>query len=455
MMAQVNPSPWTVFRIIALAIFLVSLDATIVVAAFPALRNEFRISLPTDLSWVMNAYTIATASLLVPSGRLADLMGRKKIFISGLLLFTLGSLLCGVSVNAGMLIAARVVQALGAAMLTPASLALVLHAFPKEKRAVAVSLWSVFGALAAAIGPALGSIVIEYASWRWAFLINLPLGLVAWWLAHKTLVESKSPEIGAKLDVVGVILITLGGFLITLGIVQSETWGWNNVKTAASIVAGIASLLYFVMWAKDKTSAAIDLALFDDKTYRYVTLATLVFGIAFSMMFLSSFLYLMGIWKYQQSVTGIAVSAGPLMVIPIAVLSGKFAAKYGHRSQLVLGGMLYATAQLWQWWHVSPVADYWGVWFPSQVIGGASIGLLLPGLSGAAVARLPPQLFGVGGAVNNAVRQLGGVLGTAITVVMVGKENAPIESFANVFLILTAVGVTTAILSLPVNTKPK
>ena len=380
-----NLSPWMVFRLLAVSAFLVSLDATIVVAAFPSLRQEFSGNLATDLSWIMNAYTITTAALLVPAGRLSDLMGRKRLFLRGLLLFTLGSLLCSLAPSVWTLVAARFVQALGAVLLTPASLALLLEAFPKEKRAIAVSLWTVVGALAAAVGPAIGSWVIEASSWRWAFLINLPIGLVAWWLSRRLLVESSNVPLGASLDLMGVALLTMGGALLTLGIVNSEVWGWRSWATTASLVTGIMAILSYIAWARDKKDAAVDLELFEDRTYRFVTLATLVFGIAFSMMFLSSFLFLMGIWKYSQSLTGLAVAMGPFVVMPVAIASGRWAARHGHRPVLVIGGVLYGVAQLWLWWRVDATSAYWLVWFPSQVVGGAAIGLLLPGLSAAAV----------------------------------------------------------------------
>ncbi len=449
-----SPTPWMVFRLLAVSVFLVSLDATIVVAAFPSLRQEFGGNLATDLSWILNAYTITTAALLVPAGRLADLMGRKRLFLQGLLLFTLGSLLCGLAPSVWTLVAARFVQALGAVLLTPASLALLLEAFPKEKRAIAVSLWTVVGALAAAVGPAIGSWVIEASSWRWAFLINLPIGLVAWWLSRRLLIESRNVPLGASLDLTGVALLTAAGALLTLGIVNSEVWGWRSWATTASLVAGIMAILSYIAWARDRKDATVDLELFEDRTYRFVTLATLVFGIAFSMMFLSSFLFLMGIWKYSQSLTGLAVAMGPFVVMPVAIATGRWAARHGHRPVLVIGGVLYGVAQLWLWWRVDATPAYWLVWFPSQVMGGAAIGLLLPGLSAAAVVRLSPARFGVGGAVNNAVRQLGGVLGTAIAVVLVGAPNAPLSDYKQVFLVLAAVGFATALLSLPIDTRP-
>ena len=176
--ASDRPSPWAVFRLTAIAVFLVSLDATVVLAAFPALRTAFPGTSPAELSWVINAYTIVYAALLVPAGRLADLHGRKRLFLIGLAGFGLGSLLCALAPGPMSLVAARALQAAGASLLTPASLALILEAFPVSKRAVAVSLWGAVGAMAAAVGPALGAWLIVWTSWPWVFLINVPI--VAW-----------------------------------------------------------------------------------------------------------------------------------------------------------------------------------------------------------------------------------------------------------------------------------
>jgi MFS family permease len=272
-------APWRVFQIAGIAVFLVSLDATVVIAGFPAFRRAFPAVGVSDLSWILNAYTIVYAALLVPSGRLADLVGRRRIFLQGLALFTLGSLLCGASPSPALLIASRVLQAAGAALLTPASLALILNAFPVERRAIAVSLWGALGGLAAALGPALGSWLIERTSWHWIFLINLPIGVLTMALARRNLEESKSPETGARPDVPGIALIMAAVGAIALGCSKSNEWGGYSPLTWSVLGAGILLTCAFVAWARGKTSAALDLTLFDDRTYRYVNLATFVFGV--------------------------------------------------------------------------------------------------------------------------------------------------------------------------------
>ncbi len=447
-------SPWRVFRIASLAVFLVSLDATVVVAAFPALRAAFPGTAAADLSWVLNAYTIIYAALLVPAGRLADLLGRRRLFLQGVALFTLASALCGIAPTPTALIALRALQAAGAALLTPASLALILRAFPAQQRAVAVSLWSAVGAFAAALGPAAGSWLIEQTSWPWIFLINLPIGIVTWWLARSYFVESTSPETAARPDLLGIALLVAGVGALALGIVKSDSWGWASALTWGAIAGGLGLLLVFVGWARGRPSAALDLTLFDDRSYLFVNLAPLVFGVAFTTMFLSFFLFVTGIWHYPQGLAGLAITPGPLMVIPTAILAGRAAGRYGHRPLLVAGGLLYALSNLWYAARIGVQPDYLGLWLPGQIVGGIAIGLVLPALSGAAAARLTPARFGVGNAVNNAIRQMGSVIGAALAIAMVGRVGASLDAFRNVYLLLAALGVATSLLSWPVHTRP-
>lgn len=445
---QPGASAWRTFFVASTAVFLVLLDTTAVIAAYTSLRAQFSSVSVADLSWTLNAYTVLFAALLVPAGRLADLMGRKRIFLHGLALFCLASALCAWAPDITTLIAARAVQAAGAALLTPASLALVLGAFPIEKRAAAVGLYSAVGALAAAVGPAFGSWVIEVSSWHWVFLVNVPLGGVAWALARRHLQESTSPETGARPDWPGITLLTLGAGAVVWGIVRADSPGW--VQPTAAGAAGLALLMAFGWWAKGKPAAALDLTLFADRSFLFVNLATAVFGVAFTAMFLSSFLFLMGIWGYSQGLAGWAVTPGPLVVIPVAVAAGRLAGRIGHRPLLVSGGVLYAVAQAWLSARIGSTPSYLATWLPSQLLGGAAVGLVLPALSGAAVAKLGPSRFGVGVGVNNAVRQLGSAAGAALAVAMVGRSTAALSQFQWLHAVLATLGLLTALLCLPV-----
>ncbi len=450
-MGQVNP--WGVFAVSSGAVFMVSVDATIAVAAFPDLRQSFADTAPSDLSWVLNAYTILYAALLVPAGRLVDLHGSRGLFLIGLAVFTLASAACGLAPGTGSLIIARVVQAVGGAILTPASLALILGAFPSEKRTAVVGMWSGVGALGAAVGPGAGGILIELASWRAAFLVNIPIGALLLWFAWRRLPSLGGAARGEGLDILGILLIVGGVSILTYGIVQIESLGIGALVVWLSVLAGTGLLSGYVLWARRRKNAAIDMALFEDRTYTLVTLATFVFGIGFAMLFLTTFLFLLEIWNFGQGLTGLAVTPGPLVVILVAVTSGRLVTRLGHRTVIVAAGLLFGLVQSWLATQVTATPAYLTFWLPLQIIGGIAIGFLLVGLSGAAVAGLPPARFGVGGAVNNAVRQLGGVIGTALAVVLVGQPQTPLAGFQSAFLWIAGLSVLTAIIGFGLRAK--
>ena len=341
-----HSTPWGVFGVASIAVFLVSINTTVLFAAFGALRAGFPGSTAADLSWVLNAYTVVYAALLVPAGRLVDAQGRKRIFQLGLVLFLVASAACGAAANVGMLVAARVLQAVGAALLTPSSLALVLGAFPIERRAVAVSLWGAVGGLAAALGPSVGAGIVDALGWRWAFFINLPLGLLAWWRGRRRLTEWRSVDHAASLDVPGIVLADRRSR--RTGVRPRAIGGarWRSLTVLGSMASGLVVLLIFVGWARRAAHPAVDLSLFADRTYRYVNAASLAFGIAFAMMFFGLFFFLMEVWHGSPPKAGLAVTPGPLLVVPVAIIAGRVAARVGHRPVLVAGGLLYAAGGL-------------------------------------------------------------------------------------------------------------
>ncbi len=447
-------SPWPVFFVASIAVFLVSIDSTVLFAAFAALRSGFPQSTAADLSWVLNAYTVVYAALLVPAGRLADALGRKRVFQLGLLLFLAASAACGAAPTVGWLVASRVLQAIGAALLTPASLALVLGAFPVEKRAIAVSLWGAVGGLAAALGPSVGAEVVDALGWRWAFFLNLPLGLLAWWRGRSRLSEWRQANAEVSLDGVGIALLIASVGALAFGIVEADARGWGSPVVWGALIAGLALLGVFVGWARRTPHPAVDLSLFADPTYRFVNLATLSFGIAFTMMFFAMFFFLMKVWHYSLPQAGLAVSPGPLLVVPVAMVAGRIAARVGHRPLLVGGSLLYACGGLWLYGRVSPEPDFLGVWLPGLCMTGIAVGLVLPALGAAAVAHLPPARFGVGSAVNQAVRQMGSVLGVSATVAFVGHAAPQIADFQSLYLAHVGLALLTGLLCLPVDTRP-
>jgi len=452
-----NPAPttpWGVFAVASMAVFLVSIDTTVLYAAFGAIRAGFPASTAASLSWVLNAYTVVYAALLVPAGRLVDAHGRKRVFQAGLLLFLAASAACGAATGVGMLIAARALQAVGAALLTPSSLALVLGAFPAERRAIAVSLWGAVGGLAAALGPSVGAAVVDALGWQWAFFLNLPFGLLAWWRGQRRLTEWRSPDHAAPVDGTGIALLIAGVGALAFGIVQADALGWRSPVVLGFGSTGLALLLVFVAWARRAQHPAVDLSLFAERTYRNVNLATLSFGIAFAMMFFGFFFFLMQTWQYSLPRAGLAVSPGPMLVVPVAMVAGRIAARVGHRPLLVVGSLVYAAGGLWFYLRAGPVPDYLGTWLPGLMLTGTAVGMVMPSLSGAAVARLAPARFGVGSAVNQAVRQMGGVLGVAATVALVGHAHPQIADFRWLYATHITLSLLTALLCLRVDTRP-
>lgn len=449
-----SPSPWPVFWVASIATFLVSLDTTMLFAAFDALRHAFSDSTPAELSWVLNAYTVVYATLLIPAGGLADTHGRKRVFLMGVTLFLAASAACGLASSVGWLIAARVLQAMGAALLTPASLSLVLAAFPQSRRSVVVSLWGAVGGLAAAVGPSAGSFVIDTFGWPWAFYINLPLGGYALWRGAALLSESAKPETRRRVDVLGMVLLMLAVGAITLAIVETDSPSWSRSELVQLGVAGLAAIGAFIVWARHTPAPLVDLKLFHHRTYRYVNAATLVFGTAFSMMFLTFFFYMMNIWHFSLPMAGLAVTPGPLFVMPTAIVTGRLATRLGHRSFLVGGSLLYALSSVWFLLVPSTEAQYLTHWLPGLVMSGIAVGLVLPSLSATAVNRLPVADYAVGSAVNQATRQIGSVLGVAITVALLGHASLERADFNSVYILHGVLALLTGLLCLPVDTKP-
>ncbi|MEY3124944.1 MAG: hypothetical protein RLZZ573_1464 [Pseudomonadota bacterium] len=448
-------SPWPVFWVASIATFLVSLDTTMLFAAFDPLRHAFPNATPADLSWVINAYTVVYATLLIPAGGLADTHGRKRIFLIGVALFLAASAACGLAGNVGWLVTARVLQAIGAALLTPASLSIVLAAFAQSQRAVVVSLWGAVGGLAAAVGPSAGSVVIDHFGWPWAFYINLPIGGFALWRGAALLTESVKSGERRRVDGVGMALLMLAVGAITLAIVKFDAPHWSGTELAVMGATGFIASVVFVAWARRVPHPLVDLALFQHRTYRYVNLATLTFGTAFSMMFLTFFFYMMNIWHYSLPQAGLAVTPGPLLVMPTAIVTGRLASRLGHRRFLVGGSLLYALSSLWFLQVPGNEPNYWLHWLPGLMMSGIAVGLVLPSLSAAAVSRLPVAHYAVGSAVNQATRQIGSVLGVALTVALLGHATLQRGDFNAVYLLHGALALLTGLLCWPVDTKPR
>lgn len=447
---------WITHGIASLAVFAAFLDSSLLVIAFPSIRRSFALVSTAELSWVLTAYSILFGALLVPAGRLADQSGRKRTFLSGVALFTLASGLCAAAPSAGALIAARALQAVGAALLLPTALALVLAAFPPEKRTIAVTLWGAVAGLAYALGPSAGAFSIQYLGWRSAFYINLPIGVLVFVLGKRRLRESRDVTARAMPDMLGVALFITSVGLVTFGIVGSEAWGWLNLNTVGMMVAGVILSLIFIRRSLRVPSPAVDLTLFADKNYGFANLATFVFGIASLSMFLGNVLFLTQIWHYSTLKAGLAIVPAPLTVIPVSIVGGRVASRYGHRMLVFPGGILFGLAGISLILRAKTTPDFISVWLPATLLVGGGIGLCRPILGSAAVHGLTASRFAIGSAINQAIGQLGAVLGVALAIALLGRDPraAGLSSFQHVFALFAMSGIVTSAASIGIRTKP-
>jgi EmrB/QacA subfamily drug resistance transporter len=445
---------WQTFWLAAATLFMVALDATVVVAAFPALRAAFSDTSAATLSWTINAYTIVFAALLVPFGRRVDQFGPRRCFLLSTSAFTLASAACGLATSAEWLTAARILQAVAAAMISPASLALILAAFPTEHRSRSAGLWSAVGALAAASGPAIGSLLIEWFSWRMIFLINLPIGLAVFLLARLRLPSDPTIRSKSSLDLAGTLLLIFAVSGLAAGLSQAGESALFSSSFLAPLGLGFVMSIAFFFWAKNRTDAALDLRLFADPIYRWASLATLVLGIAFGLMFLSFYLLFTGVWHYSQATAGLAATPGPLLATLVAAgLSQRFSKDHFHRPML-LGGLIFALSNTWLAMRVQLEPAYLSVWLPGQLLSGIAIGLMLPSIAAAAVSTLPQHQLGIGSAVNTALRQLGSSLGVALAVALVGSGYAAVAPFQLVYACLIVCGCLVATIAWKLRSRP-
>ena len=428
---RANPRAAAVFVVTALGAFMASLDLSIVNVAFPALERSFPTTSRAALSWVLTGYSIVFGSLLVTAGRTADRIGRRRIFFIGIGIFTAGSALCGVAPSAPLLIAGRVIQGVGAACALPASLSLLLGAFPKERRAEMVALWGGVGALAVATGPSAGAALIAAGGWRWAFYINLPIGLLAWLWGRAVLTESRPADRAAAPDYVGVVLISAALASLVLAISEGSGWGWRSPHIVVLLVAAVGLAVAFVWRCGHHPEPVIDLSLFSARSFTVANAATFVYAMGFFAMLLGNILFLTGVWGYSTLQAGLAVTPGPIVVALVSRPAGKLASRVGFRRVLLIGALCFGGGLVLFAWRAGLTPAYLTPWLPATLVTGLGIGLTFPVLSAASVHSLPAERFGVGSAVNQTARQIGGSVGIAILVVILGTPHSPVEALAN------------------------
>jgi len=410
---------WKVLIAVSVAVFMVSLDLFIVNIAFPAIKEDFAGSSNASLSWILTSYAIVFSALLIPSGRLADRIGRRRVFLTGLAVFLIGSALCGAAPSVETLIAARVVQAIGAAMLLPTSLALLIPEFPPAQRAAAIGIWAAVGGVAAAFGPPVGGLLVQ-ASWRWVFFVNIPIGLVVGRYAMTILHESRDERPEPLPDWVGVGLLIASVAVLSLGLVKAPEWGWLDARTLGALTGSAVGLVWFWQRCATQRYPVVDLSMLKVRSFAMANVSSLLFSVAFAAMLLSSILFLTGVWHYSITRAGFALAPGPALAATFAGLGGRWANRVGQRYLIALGGVLFAVAMAWRFTFTA-TPEYVTRFLPGMILSGIGVGLVLPSVASAATASLPPERFATGSAVVNMARQLGFVLGVSVLVAVFGN----------------------------------
>lgn len=457
---RVLPRYWAVVLTASGANFLAMLDSTVTMLAVPALQREFPSAGLPDLSWVVSAYAVLFAALLAPCGRLADTLGRKRILLGGIALFSVASLLCALAPTVPLLVAARALQGVGAAVMVPASLSVLLLETPPARRVMSISLLSAAGAVAAAVGPSLGGLLVEAFSWHAVFLINIPLGIAL--IVAGARVLTQAPSTGGIPDLVGTVLLVLGVGGLTVGVTNGTTWEWDSVRTLACLLGGVLCLLLAVVRTVRHRSPAFEVSLFRaNRLFTAANVVALLYGTVMYTWLLASVLFLTDVWRYSELEAGLAQTPGAVVAAIGAVVMGKVMVRFGGpRFSAVVGMAAHAVVPLVLLAVLTEERSFLEIWLPSSVFVGFGIGATMMAAMSAGAMSAPPTKFASVSALNNTARQIGGALGAAAVATILQASAAadgslPASAYLDVYLfcfVLTALAIVVAIFGLKTST---
>jgi EmrB/QacA subfamily drug resistance transporter len=431
---QVKPEvrPWPALWALVLGFFMILIDSTIVSVATPAILTDLKSDVGTVV-WVTSAYLLAYAVPLLITGRLGDKIGPKKLYLTGLVVFTLASVWCGLTGTIEMLIIARVFQGLGASMMTPQTMAVITRIFPPDQRGRAMSLWGATAGVAVLVGPILGGVLVDGLGWQWIFFINAPIGVIGFVLALRLVPDLPTHE--HKFDLVGVALSTIGLFCLVFGIQEGQKYDWGQITGPLSvwslIIAGLVVIGIFLVWqARNKGEPLLPLALFKDLNFSLANVAITTVGFAITAMAFPLMLY-------AQEVRGLSPTRAALLFVPMAVISGVLAPFVGRLTdrtppRFIAGfGLLCCSASLfWLSQVIEPSVPIWKLLLPLSLLGVAN-GFMWAPIGTTATRNLPMHQAGAGAGVYNTTRQIGAVLGSAgIAVLMESRLAANLPSMA-------------------------
>lgn len=440
--APVKPS--TLLMITSGATFLAFLDATVVNVAFPALAEDFPETSVSTLSWVVSSYAVLFAALLTSAGRLADVLGRRRLFVISVLVFTLASVACAVAPSMEFLIGARAVQGAGAAGMIPASLGLVLYGTAPERRTIAIGIWSAAGSMAAAAGPVIGGLLVEYTSWRAVFFINLPIGLAVV-AGALTRLGNDRPTARRLPDPIGSVLITAGIALMVVGLTKGTDWGWSEPSTLGSIVGGVLLTLLGVLRSRGQEVPAVDTSLWKSHAFASANVVSALAGAAMFGWLLTGPLFVTSIWGYSILEGALAVTPGAVTSAIASIVVGKRATPKAQRIAIVVGMLLFAVNGWVMYAVIDETPAFLTVWLWVGLVGGAALGMTMTGLSTVSALAVPPMKFATGVGLNTTARQLGGALGiAAVAAVLAERGIGEVLGYRESFLLTGVLALVAA-----------
>jgi EmrB/QacA subfamily drug resistance transporter len=424
---------WWTLGAVALGLFMIMLDNTVVNVALPAIQRDLGIGL-SELQWIVTGYALSFAALLLTGGKLADLLGRRLIFVVGLGIFTLSSLFCGLAETGDALIAWRIVQGVGAALMNPATLSIISATFPPQQRGMAIGIWAGVSALALAIGPLIGGLLTEHIDWSWIFFVNIPVGVLAIGASFLLIDESKDTSEEKRLDLPGLVTSGVGLFALTYGLIEANTYGWTSPRIVGAFVVAAVALGAFVRLELQQRLPMMDLSLFRNSTFAGANAVMLLVALAMFGVFFFVSLYMQNILGFSAVQTGAAFLPMTILIMLTAPIAGKLSDRVGSR-WLMTAGMVLVATQLFYYSTLGVDEGFFDL-LPGLLIGGVGMATVMAPTTAAVVGSVPVEKSGVGSAILNCMRQVGGALGIAvmgaIMAAKIGDDRTP-EAFVDGF----------------------
>ena len=433
--------PWQTFAVVSGATVVGSLNFAAVFVAFDEIARDFDTP-RTSLSWALTAFSITVAALMVPAGWLADRVGRTQVFLAGVSLFTVGSLLVALAPGVGPLVAARVIQATGLALESPAALALVLHAFPAEQRATAVGATGAIGGIGAALAPVAGGALIDAVGWRWTFAANVPVGVATVLIGWRLLPRQRPEQERATPDLLGAAGLVVGIGALALAIVQSNAWGFSSPTAIGALLIGLGVTMSVVARSATHPAPILELSLYRVRNFARGNLLGLLIAGNFGATYLAFITFLTSTWELELVEAGLAVAFIPLIGGPLSFAAGRLADQFGHRNVIVPGCAFMAAGGLWFLLNLTDERAITTVWLPGAALYAIGVGLAHAASTASAVQFVPATRLGSGGATNRIAQEIGTTLAVAIVVVMLDRSGtADVTAIRRVMLLLIVVSV--------------